>query len=222
MSKILIIDDNDQLRMSFQRLLEEEGYNVRTAASGESGLAMVKESLPNMVILDLRLPGMNGLDTCRQIQRIDQKLPVIIMTAFSTTETVIESNQMGVFDYVIKPFDIPQMLNTIRRALETGRFMSLSDDMDASPDQTSAKATGCASQSARPHENTCDAAVQDWIRCLLSGGEQKNLYENCMDHLGSLLVREALNLTGGNRSRAAKLLGISRPTLRTKIDKYNL
>lgn len=172
-----------------------------------------------MAILDLCLPGMDGLDTCRQIHRIDQKLPVIIMTACGTTETVIESTQMGVFDYVIKPFDIPQMLTTIRRALETGRFMRSPDDMDASPDQTSAKATICAFQIASPHEPPRDDAVRDWIRCLLSGGEQKNLYKNCMDHIGSLLVREALNLTGGNRSRAAKLLCISRPALRAKIDK---
>jgi DNA-binding NtrC family response regulator len=220
-SKILIIDNDDQLRTSFQRLLEQEGYTVRTAASGESGLAIVKDSPPGMVVLDLHLPGMNGLETFKQIHRIEQKLPVVLMTTFGTTETAIEATKMGAFDYVIKPFDIPQMLTSIRQALGTGRFMLSPVDMDASAGQTIDEATSCASQSAKPHEKTCDDRVRDWIRSLLSAGEQNNLFKNCMDHFGSLLVSEALNMTEGNRSRAAKLLGISRPTLHAKIDKYN-
>ena len=69
MSTILIIDDDDQLRISFERLLKEEGYAVRTAASGEAGLRMVSETIPDLVLLDVRLPGMNGLETFRQIHQ---------------------------------------------------------------------------------------------------------------------------------------------------------
>jgi len=466
-STILIIDDDDQLRMSFQRLLEEEGYTVRTAASGESGIRMVRDALPDMVVLDVRLPGMNGLETFKEIHRIEQKLPVIIMTAFGTTETAIEATKMGAFEYVIKPFAIPKMLTTIRQALETGRFMRSPVDMDVSPEKTSgeaiigkspvmqevyksigrvsatdatvlirgesgsgkelaaralyqhslrnekpfliincvaipdtlleselfgyekgaftgathrrvgkieqanggtvfldeigdmpmnlqakmlrllqersierlggretipvnvriiaatnrdlehqitngqfredlyyrlkvitiwlpplreragdiplladyflarfssdlgienpgitreavsnlvssawpgnirelantlqkalifnrgaplsladiAQASGGDPQAGNPHENACDDSVRNWIRSLISKGDQQNLFENCLDHFGSLLVGEALNMTGGNRSRAAKLLGISRPTLHAKIDKYDL
>ena len=75
-----------------------------------------------------------------------------------------------------------------------------------------------------PHlsEDACDDSIRTWIRNLLSKGGQENLFENCMDHFGSVMVGEALNVTGGNRSQAAKLLGMSRPTLHAKIDKYNL
>jgi DNA-binding NtrC family response regulator len=139
-STILIIDDDDQLRMSFERLLIEEGYQVRTAASGESGIRMVEDALPDLVVLDVRLPGMNGLETFERIHAVEQKLPVIIMTAYGTTETAIEATKMGAFDYIIKPFDIPQMLTTIRQALDVGRFMRSPVDMDVSPDHTGGEA----------------------------------------------------------------------------------
>ena len=140
MSTILIIDDDDQLRISFERLLTGEGYTVRTAASGEAGLRMLHNSMPDLVFLDLRLPGINGLEAFRQIHTIDPKLPVVIMTAFSTTETAIEATKMGAFDYLLKPFDVPKMLDTVRQALEAGRFMRSPVDLDASPDHSRGEA----------------------------------------------------------------------------------
>ena len=135
MSTILIIDDDDQLRKSFHKLLKEEAYQVQSAASGEAGLEMVKAGLPDLVILDMRLPGMNGLETFRGIHAIEAKLPVIIMTAFGTTETAIKATKMGAFDYVLKPFDIPDMLKLIQQALAAGRFMRTPIDMDVVPDK---------------------------------------------------------------------------------------
>ena len=135
MSNILIIDDDDQLRKSFHKLLIEEGYNVKNAASGEAGLDLIQEEIPDMVVLDMRLPGMNGLETFQRIHEIEPKLPVIIMTAYGTTETAIEATKMGAFDYILKPFEIPDMLTVIQQALEAGRFMRSPVDMDVSPEQ---------------------------------------------------------------------------------------
>jgi nitrogen regulation protein NR(I) len=140
MSTILIVDDDDQLRKSFHKLLVEEGYTVASAASGEDGLRNIQKSMPDLVVLDMRLPGMNGLDTFRAIHRLEPKLPVIIMTAFGTTEHAIEATKLGAFDYVLKPFDIPGMLGIIRQALEAGRFMRSPVDMDGSPGKTSREA----------------------------------------------------------------------------------
>ena len=140
MSTVFIIDDDDQLRKSFEKLLAEEGYHVRIAASGEEGLEHIRENLPDLVILDMRLPGMNGLDTFQAIRDIEPKLPVVIMTAFGTTETAIEATKMGAFDYILKPFDIPEMLDTIKKALEAGRFMRSPVDMNITPDQASREA----------------------------------------------------------------------------------
>jgi nitrogen regulation protein NR(I) len=140
MSTILVVDDDDQLRRSFLRLLVEEGYNVSSAASGEEGIRKVRKKTPDLVILDMRLPGMNGLATFREIHALEPKLPVIIMTAYGTTDHAIEATKLGAFDYVLKPFEIPGMLGIIRQALEAGRFMRTPVDMDGVPGQSSREA----------------------------------------------------------------------------------
>lgn len=135
MNRILIIDDDDQLRKSFHKLLTEEGYRVQSAASGESGLQVLSGGLPDLVILDNRLPGMNGLEVFQEIHRIEPKLPVIVMTAYGTTETAIEATKLGAYDYILKPFDIPKLLDVIRQALDAGRFMRSPVALDASPQE---------------------------------------------------------------------------------------
>ncbi|MBW1680530.1 MAG: sigma-54-dependent Fis family transcriptional regulator [Deltaproteobacteria bacterium] len=136
MSAILIIDDDDQLRNSFEKLLRNEGYDVAGAASGEEGLEKLRERLPDLVVLDIRLPGMNGLETFQAIHALEPKVPVVIMTAYGTTETAIEATKMGAFDYILKPFDIPEMLRIIEQALEAGRFMRSPIDVDPSTEGT--------------------------------------------------------------------------------------
>lgn len=140
MHSILIIDDDDQLRKSFEKLLTEEGYAVESAASGEAGHRMVRSRTPDLVVLDMRLPGMNGFETFAAIHEIDPKLPVIIMTAYGTTETAIEATKMGAFDYILKPFDVPELLSVIGQALEASRFMRSHVDLDAVPDKASHEA----------------------------------------------------------------------------------
>ena len=140
MSTILIVDDDDQLRLSFHKLLAEEGYTVESAAAGDAAVKKVEKKAPDLVILDMRLPGMNGLEAFRSIHRMEPKLPVIIMTAYGTTENAIEATKLGAFDYVLKPFEIPAMLTVIRQALEAGRFMRSPVDMNGAPDTSSREA----------------------------------------------------------------------------------
>ena len=140
MDTILVIDDDDQLRISFSKLLKEEKYAVISAASGEAGIEIVKENRLDLVLLDLRLPGINGLETFKRIKKIDSKLPVIIMTAYGTTQIAIEATKMGAYDYVLKPFDVADMLNLIEQAIEAGYFMRSPVKMDAAPDKDSGDA----------------------------------------------------------------------------------
>ena len=137
MNSILIIDDDDQLRNSFKKLLDEEGYKVESAASGEAGLDIVKNESLDLVILDIRLPGMNEIETFKKIHGIEPKLPVIIMTAYGTTETAIETTKLGAFDYILKPFDIPDMLELIKLALNASRFMRSPVDIDTISEESS-------------------------------------------------------------------------------------
>ena len=133
MTKILIVDDEDQLRTSFSKLLREEGYTVVSAASGEAGIEVVAADPLDLVILDIRLPGMNGIDTFKAMRKIDAKLPVIIVTAFGTTDTAIEAIKAGAFDYLLKPFDIPEMLAMIEQAVDAGYCMRSPVEVDAAP-----------------------------------------------------------------------------------------
>ncbi len=123
MGNILLVDDDDQLRSSFYNLLTMEGYSVRAAVSGEAALAMAAEEMPDVVIMDVRMPGMDGLTTLRLLREKEPRLPVIIMTAYSTTDAAIEATKSGAFDYILKPFEIPDVLSLIGKALEAGRVM---------------------------------------------------------------------------------------------------
>ena len=140
MGAILIVDDDPRLRQSFEKLLTAEGHTVWTAPDGETALGLVKASPPDVVIMDIRMPGMSGLETFKAIHQIEPKLPVIIMTAFGTTETAIETTKLGAFDYVLKPFEIPDILALIAKALEAGRFMRSRIAVDLPPDKVSREA----------------------------------------------------------------------------------
>jgi nitrogen regulation protein NR(I) len=140
MGHILVVDDDPQLRQSFEKLLTAEGHRVRTASSGEAALEMVRAAAPDLVIMDVRLPGKSGLETFRSLHETEPKLPVIIMTAYGTTETAIEATKLGAFEYVLKPFEIPDILALIAQALDAGRFMRSRVEMNVPPDATAGDA----------------------------------------------------------------------------------
>ncbi|MFW5490317.1 MAG: sigma-54-dependent transcriptional regulator [Desulfovibrio sp.] len=133
MAVILVVDDDAQLRRSFAKLLQSEGYEVVVAASGEKGIEAAQSRPFDLAVMDVRMPGMDGLEAFKAIQTIDPKLPVIIMTAYAATETAIEAARCGAFDFVLKPFDIPHVLELIRQALAAGRVMRSHVEMDADP-----------------------------------------------------------------------------------------
>ncbi len=132
MNQILVIDDDQQLGLSFTKILSQEGYRTANAFTGRDGIEAVKTNLPDVVILDIRLPDMGGLDVFEVIHKLFPKLPVIIITAYSSTETAIGAIQKGAFDYIYKPFDVPEMLQVVEKAVVAGRCMS--SPVDVNPD----------------------------------------------------------------------------------------
>jgi DNA-binding NtrC family response regulator len=139
MATILIVDDDEQLRRSFEKLLSDELHTLLTAASGEEGLAIIGSAKVDLAIIDVCLPGMNGLRAFKAMRDIDPKLTGIIMTAFSTTERAIEAMKLGAFDYITKPFDIPDILTLIDQAIEAGRLARSRVEMDVVPKATSSE-----------------------------------------------------------------------------------
>ena len=140
MSTILVVDDDFYIREIFKELLAKEGHLAYTASTGEAAIELVKEHLPDLVVMDVFLPGMNGIDTFRAIREIEPKIPVIILTAFGTTENAIEATKLGAFDYVLKPFQIPDMLALIERAIQAGRFIRSKVEINGFPETTGSDA----------------------------------------------------------------------------------
>ncbi|MFO0948201.1 MAG: sigma-54 dependent transcriptional regulator [Planctomycetota bacterium] len=123
MDKILIVDDESNVRTSIEEMLDEAGYDVVAADRAEGALKLVEIEQPDLMICDVQMPGMNGLEAFRVIRQSRPRMPVIIMTGYGTTETAIEATKLGAFDYLLKPFDPAEMLTTVQRALESVRLM---------------------------------------------------------------------------------------------------
>ena len=132
MQTILIVDDDKSIRYSLKRMMEGK-YSILTAQNGEEALKRVKESFPDLILMDIKMPGRSGIDVLREIKLIDPKSPVIIMTAYGTTETAIEAMKYGAFDYILKPFPIPQMKGLVEKALSL-RTMMKQEVIYASPE----------------------------------------------------------------------------------------
>src|ERR1051325_6209062 len=123
MDKLLLIDDEPDVQYSFRRILDPASIELSTASSGEQGLALIPKLKPDLVIMDVRMGGLSGLETLRRIRESDGKLPVIIMTAYGTTQTAIEAMKLGAYDYLLKPFDVPRLKQLVFDALKASRDM---------------------------------------------------------------------------------------------------
>jgi nitrogen regulation protein NR(I) len=122
--RILLVDDDAGLRYSLGKMLRDAGHEVIEARTGEEGLGSVERERPDLVLLDLRMPGMGGLDAVGRMRKLDPKLPVVIMTAYGTTESAILAMQRGAHEYILKPFDPDEVLAIVRAGLESRRLMT--------------------------------------------------------------------------------------------------
>jgi two-component system nitrogen regulation response regulator GlnG len=123
MSKLLLIDDEADVQYSFQRIFDSPEIELTTTSSGEEGLALIPQLKPDLVLMDVRMGGMSGLETLRRIRQADSKLLVILMTAYGTTQTAIEAMKLGAYDYLLKPFDVPKLKDIVNNALKAARDM---------------------------------------------------------------------------------------------------
>lgn len=116
---VLIIDDEPHLPHQLARYLRKQGYEVTTTADGESGLLELQKNMIDLVLLDLRLPKMSGLEVLSCLRKQDQELPVIMFTAYADVQTAVEAMKLGASDYLLKGFDLDELLLVVQRALET-------------------------------------------------------------------------------------------------------
>jgi DNA-binding NtrC family response regulator len=122
MPTLLIVEDEAKMRRLLELNLAEDGYSVHTAPDAEAGLNTLRQEKIDLVVTDLKLPGMNGLEFLQAVKRTNATIPVVVMTAFGTVETAVEAMKAGASDYVLKPFSLEEMKLILRKELDVRRL----------------------------------------------------------------------------------------------------
>jgi DNA-binding NtrC family response regulator len=122
--RILVVDDDESLRRVMQMQLEEAGYEVLAASQGQDALAVMEDATPSLVITDLKMPGISGLDLLRKLREAYPETTVIMITAFGTVSTAVEAMKAGAYDYITKPVDYEQLMLVVNRAMERGQLIA--------------------------------------------------------------------------------------------------
>jgi nitrogen regulation protein NR(I) len=122
-ARILLIEDDASAASELRRVLAGEGYDVRVVGRGDEGLEVAQRGAFEVVITDLKLPGQDGMELVRRLHSAQPRLPIILMTAHGTTDTAIEATKQGAYDYLLKPFEMEELIELVGRACAGCRFM---------------------------------------------------------------------------------------------------
>ena len=122
--RVLIVDDEESIRVTLEKLLAYEKYRTVTAVDGPSALAAVEDERIDIVLLDIKMPGMDGLEVLEKLKHMREDLPVVIISGHGTIATAVEATRLGAFDFIEKPIDLDRLLLTIRNGLRQGELAS--------------------------------------------------------------------------------------------------
>ncbi|MFZ5891723.1 MAG: sigma-54-dependent transcriptional regulator [Myxococcota bacterium] len=145
--QILVVDDEPNLRRVLTAQLERDGCDVHTAEDGEQALAILREHHVDLVITDLRMPKLDGMELLRRVVAMDEELPVVMLTAHGTVDNAVEALKTGAFDYITKPFDQAEVRTIVRKALRT-RDLSSAEASRSAQAQDAGARYGIIGQSA--------------------------------------------------------------------------
>lgn len=123
-NKVLIVDDKNGIRVLLMEVFNNEGYETFQAPNGKTALEIVRKEAPDLVLLDMKIPGMDGLDILKHIKNIDSSIKVIMMTAYGELDMIKEATELGAIMHFTKPFDIDEMRQAVQQQLSesTGHF----------------------------------------------------------------------------------------------------
>src|SRR5579871_2077852 len=122
MPRLLVIDDEPNVLYSLEKSLRSDALEVLTASTAKEGIELAQRRRPDAVLLDVRLPDMSGLDAFDRLRQIDPRLPIIVITAYATTDTAIEAMKRGAFEYLLKPVDFHRLREVVAKAVELSRL----------------------------------------------------------------------------------------------------
>jgi two-component system nitrogen regulation response regulator NtrX len=119
---ILIVDDEESVRKSLADVMRDEGYDVVTAATGREGIDLLNETQPALALLDIAMPGMDGVETLRRFRELRPEMPVVMVTGHGTIETAVKTTKMGAYDFMVKPPELAHLLLVVRHGLDESRL----------------------------------------------------------------------------------------------------
>ncbi len=120
--RILVIDDEEGIRNSLKMTLEYDGYDVMLAATGEEGVKLVEREAPDLVFLDIKMPGMDGLEVLQKLRHMVETVPIVVISGHADINTAVEATKLGAFDFIEKPLASERVLVTVRNAVDTRRL----------------------------------------------------------------------------------------------------
>lgn len=221
---LLVVDDEESMRWFLEKTLRREGYDVLAARDGPEAIALAQSHTVDLVLADVRMPGMDGVALLRALRPTHPNVPVLLMTAYGTVEDALSAMKQGATDYVMKPFRVDAIRATVAKALAGGEPQAPTVRRLAAQDE--AAAASPAPAAAPVVHAPPGAGLVAFLRArateralplppeLASG----DLPLRDMTRLAeTVYVDEILRLTDGNVSRAADIAGITRPNLHRKI-----
>ncbi len=238
MPTLLIVDDEPNVLYSLEKALKGDSLQILTATRAKRGIELVREARPDVVVLDVRLPDMSGLDAFDDIHEIDPRLPVVIITAHATTETAIDAMKRGAYDYLVKPVDVHEIREVVKKAVDLSRLRHVPAvfEMEASDDPSADHIVGLSPAMQKVYKDIGRVAHQD-VNVLILGesgtgkelvaravyqhsgrSQQPFLAINCAAIPEALLESELFGhergaFTGADRRRIGKFEKADRGTL---------
>ncbi len=168
--KLLVIEDDPDGAASVRDAAADGGFEVLVAGTGEAGVAAFREQRPALVLTDLVLPDIDGIEVMRRIQQLDRRVPVIMMTAYGTVDSSVRALQAGAYDYIQKPLNLDELESTLRRAAETCRLRNSVNDLSASlRDKFSARAMVAESEPMRAVIAQVEALADTMATVMIQG-----------------------------------------------------
>jgi len=213
---VLVVDDEESMRYFLTRALKRKGYEVTVAPTGGEALETLAEEPRDLVLLDLKLPDVDGIELLGKIRELRPEAAVVMMTGFGTVERALEAMRRGAADFVTKPFRVEQVLGKLEAARAAPRTTT-PERPDPPP-----RPAGAGGQAVPPRALTAfliEAAERRGIEPP-EGGDLP--YREASKLFEALFFTELFERTEGNVSMAARIAGISRPSLHRKIQELKI
>ena len=214
---LLVVDDDPQMQFFLKEALERQQYLVRVQGSAEEALDTLKDETFDLILMDVHLPGITGLEAVEEIQKADRQTPIIIMTAHGTRDSALDAVRRGAYDYFTKPFSLDELEIIVRRALEKRRLLAELDRL--SQELANRRRRRLVGESR---------AMEEVVRLIdRVGPTDSTMLQNLtldekVAHIERAFVVDALARAGGVQAAAARLLGVTERSVWHLVKKHRI